>query len=322
MNAKCSPQLTVQAALGPKEELRWSQSLSRRAARNLNGVIQSARILSGVLTALAGLSTLVIPTVLRSFELWMFLPVLPLPLLAAFFWLFASWSSRHIQRTSLYAVTNQRLLILNAGSIQSFPYDGLGTIDVVRRGANAGDVLFAKEASGAFVGSDGFRIAVPLRRRIGFFDVTGVNEVEGLIARCQAQARPPSGAEAATPLVASGAPLGDAWPGPNELRFGRERPRRAEGYFLLLWGAFFVAISTIILVAGTGWGPILGVLIGLAGIAAGLWMLQWRDVLVLDRSARTYVRRRGWAPRLKEAAGSFADLESLHLQYESRGRNE
>lgn len=82
----------------------------------------------------------------------------------------------------VYAVTDQRLLIVNGRWVRSYGQNDIQFIERHQRGDDWGDIVFAKEANRRMVPTgNGMMVPQNYAAPIGFFGIPHVREVEGLI---------------------------------------------------------------------------------------------------------------------------------------------
>jgi len=82
----------------------------------------------------------------------------------------------------VYAVTDQRLLIVNGRRVRSYGPNDIQFIERHQRGDGWGDIVFAQEANQRMVPvGNGMMVPQNYAAPIGFFGVPNVREVEGLI---------------------------------------------------------------------------------------------------------------------------------------------
>ena len=95
------------------------------------------------------------------------------------------WAWRGAKKT-VYAISNERLIIIAPGSVSSFEPDEIDNLVRRERPDGSGDVIFRRDRMFARAARRGSRTRV---RRDGFFGIPEVRRVEDEIRRLKERAR-------------------------------------------------------------------------------------------------------------------------------------
>jgi len=183
---KRSPLVIAQREMRPGEKLIWAER-PRPGAVARGGLTAS---LFGIpFLGFALFWTFMASGAIRQGGFGLFFPLFGLPFIAVGIGLVGTplWAARRA-RSTIYAITDQRLLIMQTGStneVQSYGPEDLDSLDRRERPDGSGDIIFRNEnlvrrgRNGTYVTNN----------RIGFFGVPEVRQVEQAIRKLEIAGR-------------------------------------------------------------------------------------------------------------------------------------
>lgn len=174
----------IKAELGCDEELLWEGQPRARiitvgsSIAFIFGIIFTAFSLFWTTSLLEQNSVSLFPATLMD----RVFPFFSIPFLAiGIFLLFSPyWMYRGTQRT-VFAITNRRCIIIKAGKtkkVKSYNNEKISNIEKVQYANGFGDLIFAKEQYTTSDDNNGTEVRM---RNVGFYYISGVNEVERIL---------------------------------------------------------------------------------------------------------------------------------------------